>query len=328
MGQPPSDSPEIFVSTSALKPHVAVPVVLTSRAPEPVARYILLFLLTLLTTTVMGQGHYASFLVGFTDRPLDLSRWSLFAHGFLYSLSALTILGCHEFGHYYACRLYRVDASAPYFLPAPFIFGTLGAFIRIRQPLPSKRALFDIGIAGPIAGFVVAVPILLTGMYLSDVVQIPTNFDGVVYEMGEPLLFKMATWLTFGTVPEGYTVNMHPMAFAAWFGMLATALNLLPIGQLDGGHISYAVLGRRSTHVTIAGIACLVGLSFFSTSWIVWAVLMIAMLVMIGPHHPPVWDEHVPLDRTRLWLAVFAVLMFVLCFTPAPIQLVELLRGT
>jgi membrane-associated protease RseP (regulator of RpoE activity) len=238
-----------------------------------------------------------------------------------YSLSILAILGCHELGHYFACRYYRVDSSRPYFLPMPFLLtGTLGAFIRIRAPIPGKRALFDIGIAGPIAGFLVAVPVLLVGMHMSTVVRVPENFRGEIYELGEPLLFKAAEWLTFGSIPDGYSVNMHPMAFAAWFGMLATALNLFPIGQLDGGHISYAVLGRRSTAVTMVMVPCLIGLSFVSTSWVVWTALTIGMLLVFGPRHPRVFDEDQPLDRNRLLLAVFALLMFVLCFTPAPIQ--------
>jgi membrane-associated protease RseP (regulator of RpoE activity) len=203
----------------------------------------------------------------------------------------------------------------------PFLLtGTLGAFIRIRTPIPGKRALFDIGVAGPIAGFLVAVPLLLVGMWMSTVVAVPQDFKGAVFELGEPLLFKAAEWLTFGTIPDGYTVNMHPMAFAAWFGMLATALNLFPIGQLDGGHISYAVLGRHSTTLTLAGVACLIGLTFVSTSWIVWAGLTILMLVTVGPRHPRTLDEDVPLDVGRLWLAAFALLMFILCFTPAPIE--------
>jgi membrane-associated protease RseP (regulator of RpoE activity) len=206
--------------------------------------------------------------------------------------------------------------------------GTLGAFIRIRQQIPSKRQLFDIGIAGPIAGFVVAIPALMIGMSLSKVIEVPTNYTGSVYELGEPLLFKAVAWLTFGTVADGYTVNMHPMAFAAWFGMLATALNLFPMGQLDGGHISYAVLGRKSTYVTIATVACLVALTFVSLSWIVWAVVTVAMLFLFGLHHPQTFDEHVPLDRARLWLAAFAVLMFIVCFTPAPAQLVDLTQNT
>ncbi|MGE3405062.1 MAG: site-2 protease family protein, partial [Vicinamibacterales bacterium] len=311
MGPSPSETPD-------LQPP-PIPLGYMQR-PERKLKYIILFALTVLTTTYAGQLHYASFLVGFSDRALDIGGWDLFARGLWYSVAILGILGAHEYGHYFACRYYRVDASAPYFLPAPLpLTGTLGAFIRIRQPIPGKRALFDIGIAGPIAGFVVAVPVLLIGMYMSNVVQIPPDFEGSVIELGEPLLFKLAAWLTFGPIPEGYTVNMHPVGFAAWFGMLATALNLFPIGQLDGGHISYAVLGRKSTFITLGMVICLIGLTFLSMSWLVWTVLTVAMLVVFGPRHPRVYDEDMPLDRTRLWLAAFAVLMFVLCFTPAPI---------
>jgi membrane-associated protease RseP (regulator of RpoE activity) len=288
---------------------------------EPVWRYVILFALTVLSTTQAGGLHYASFTVAFSDQIPQIPLFSLLLHGLWYSMSILAILGCHELGHYFACRYYRVDSSRPYFLPMPFLLtGTLGAFIRIRAPIPGKRALFDIGIAGPIAGFIVALPVLLIGMHLSNVVKLPTSFRGEVFELGEPLLFKAAEWLTFGNIPDGYSVNMHPMAFAAWFGMLATALNLFPIGQLDGGHISYAVLGRRSTVVTMVMVPCLIGLSFVSTSWVVWTVLTIGMLLMFGPRHPRVIDEEIPLDSSRLWLSAFALLMFVLCFTPAPIQ--------
>jgi membrane-associated protease RseP (regulator of RpoE activity) len=283
--------------------------------------HVVLFLATVLSTTIIGELHYAGFITDFAVRPLTLTGGALLLRGLWYSGTILAILGCHELGHYFACRYYDVDASLPFFLPAPFaLTGTLGAFIRIRAPIPGKRALFDIGIAGPIAGFLVALPVLLIGMHLSSVVKLPTSFRGEVFELGEPLLFKAAEWLTFGSIPDGYSVNMHPMAFAAWFGMLATALNLFPIGQLDGGHISYAVLGRRSTVVTMVMVPCLIGLSFVSTSWIVWTVLTVGMLLAFGPRHPRVIDEEVPLDRSRLWLAAFALLMFVLCFTPAPIQ--------
>jgi membrane-associated protease RseP (regulator of RpoE activity) len=301
---------------------------LPARRREPRLRYILLFLATIVTTTYAGMLHYEAFRVGFTDQRLLISAASLIIHGFWYSVPILLILGSHEFGHYFACRYYGVDASLPYFLPMPLVLtGTLGAVIRIRQPIPSKRALFDIGIAGPIAGFVVAIPLLMLGMYLSNVIPIPPEFTGTVVEFGEPLLFKAASWLHFGSVADGYTVNMHPMVFAAWFGMLATALNLFPIGQLDGGHICYAVLGRRSTLVTFGMVLCLIGLTFWSYSWIVWTVLTVAMLVGFGPHHPRVWDEDVPLDRGRLWLALFAVIMFILCFTPAPLELRDLVPG-
>ena len=238
------------------EPPVVIPPTPSSRLRrEPLWRYVVLFALTLLSTTQAGGLHYVSFTTAFSDQIPRMPIFSLLLHGLWYSLSILAILGCHELGHYFACRYYRVDSSRPYFLPMPFLLtGTLGAFIRIRAPIPGKRALFDIGIAGPIAGFLVALPVLLIGMHLSSVVKLPTSFRGEVFELGEPLLFKAAEWLTFGSIPDGYSVNMHPMAFAAWFGLLATALNLFPISQLDGGHIAYAVFGRRSTVVSMVMI--------------------------------------------------------------------------
>lgn len=236
--------------------------------------------------------------------------------GWTYSATILAILGSHEFGHYFACRYYDVDASLPYFLPLPTIFGTLGAFIRIREPIPSKRMLFDIGIAGPIAGFLVALPALFFGVALSTVV--PIGGDGLWF--GEPLLVKLAARVLWGPLPDGQTLALHPIAFAAWFGLLATAFNLFPVGQLDGGHISYAVLGRRSTFVTIGTIGVAIALAIRSTSWIAWTVVMIAMLSIFGLPHPRTIDEDVPLDRTRLILTVVAAIIFALCFTPVPIE--------
>ena len=293
----------------------------------PLWRHVVLFALTVVTTTLVGASHYASYDLDFINRPLELSSFEFYLNGLWYSVSILAILGAHEFGHYYACRYYRVDASLPYFLPAPLpLTGTLGAFIRIRQVIPGKRELFDIGIAGPIAGFIVAIPVLLIGMRLSHVSQLPPDTSGFV-ELGEPLLFKAASWIFWGTPPDGYSINMHPMAFAAWFGLLATALNLFPIGQLDGGHISYAVLGRKSTLVTLGTVVCLIVLTYLSTSWLVWTVLTVVMLLTFGPRHPRTFDEEVPLDRARLWLAAFALLMFILCFTPAPIEPLDIVKG-
>jgi len=287
--------------------------------------HVLLFVLTIVSTTLAGAGHYASFRSDFLDRPLGLPLTTLLLGGLWYSGTILAILGCHELGHYFACRYYDVDASLPFFLPVPppFLTGTLGAFIRIREQIPQKRMLFDIGIAGPIAGFLVAVPALFLGLAMSHVVKLPADFTG--FELGEPLLFKAASTLLWGTVPDGYSLNLHPMAFAAWFGLLATALNLFPIGQLDGGHISYAVLGRRSTYVTFAMMAAAIGLAFFSRSWLVWTGLMIGMLVAFGPRHPRVFDEDVPLDRTRFVLALVALAMLIVCFTPAPIEPTQLI---
>jgi membrane-associated protease RseP (regulator of RpoE activity) len=287
--------------------------------------HVLLFGLTFASTTFMGAVNYGAFVSDFGLHPVSIPFEALLLRGLWYSVTILAILGCHEMGHYVACRYYDVDASLPYFIPAPIVTGTLGAFIRIREQIPSKRMLFDIGIAGPIAGFLVAVPALFIGLSMSRVVQLPHDFSG--FELGEPLLFQGASKLLWGTPPDGYSLNLHPVAFAAWFGLFATALNLFPILQLDGGHISYAVLGRRSTYVTFAMIAVAVGLAYFSrTSWLVWTALMIVMLIALGPRHPPVFDEDVPLDRSRIILAVFAVVMFALCFTPAPIEPMDLIR--
>jgi len=309
----------------------------TVRVPPPPRRdriwvHVVLLLLTVASTTFVGGCHYLSFDQAFDTAPpmSDQDGWafilnifsqpSFYLNGLWYSLTVLGILGCHEMGHYVACLRYGVDASRPYFLPAPLpLTGTLGAFIRIRSRIPSKVALFDIGIAGPIAGFVVAVPALFIGLSLSEVVRLPED-QSQLMSLGEPLLFRLASWLLFGDVAEGYSINMHPMAFAAWFGLLATALNLFPIAQLDGGHISYAVLGRRSLWITLAMVVVALGLTFLSSSWIAWTVMLLLMLVLVGPRHPPTLDDDTPLDRTRLWLALFALVMLIVCFTPAPIE--------
>lgn len=270
----------------------------------------------------VGSFHYASFAADFTNNIQNIS----FVQGAWYSLTILAILGTHEFGHYFACRYYRLDATLPYFLPAPLpLTGTIGAVIRIREPIRNKPMLFDIGAAGPIAGFVVAVPTLFLGLSLSRLVVLPEDFVGM--SLGEPLLFKFAASVVWGDIPEGYTINLHPMAFAAWIGLLITALNLFPIGQLDGGHIAYAVLGPHATSLSLVTVGIIVGLAFFFSSWIVWAILMVTMLIFLGPRHPKIPDEHVPLDSTRRWLAIATAVIFAICFTPAPLEVMEILTS-
>ena len=283
----------------------------------------LLFFLTLASTTLVGAYDYAAFLAGFAH-PLDAVSWHTVLPGFWYSGTLLGILGAHEMGHYLLCRRYDVDATLPYFLPMPLLLtGTLGAVIKIREAFPTRTVLFDIGVAGPIAGFVVLVPAHFYGLTLSNVVPVPTG--GSLLFLGEPLLFRGATHLVFGTVADGMTVNMHPMVFAAWFGMLATALNLLPFGQLDGGHIAYATLGRWSTAISLITVGgAVVMTSFSSISWLVMTIMMLVMLFLLGPRHPRVIDEHEPLGPGRRLIAVMAVIIFILCFTPTPIELQDL----
>ena len=290
--------------------------------------HVLLFIATALTTTVVGVDLYGSFLSDFGVRRLIVRSALPFLFGGLwYSLTILAILGAHEMGHYLACRYYRISATLPYFIPFPpllFVTGTLGAVIRIRQPFRSKRQLFDVGVAGPFAGFLVALPALFVGLSLSNVARVPPNFVG--YDLGEPLLYQFASRLIFGPIPDGYSVNLHPMAFAAWLGLLVTMLNLLPFWQLDGGHVSYAVFGRRSRVVSLGTAAITILLTFVSLSWSLWALLMLVILVVVGPSHPPIVDEHVALDRSRRWLAAAALAVFIICFMPAPIQPLDLLH--
>lgn len=275
-----------------------------------------LFLATLATTWFVGASHYQSFLAGLTGRYPEISWLS----GGWYAVAVLAILGAHEFGHYVMCRRYGVDASLPYFIPGPTIAGTFGAVIRIRDGFPTRAALFDIGVAGPIAGFIALIPFLLVGMAWSTVVRVPDDFEGMV--LGTPLLFDLATRLFFDTVPDGYSLNIHPMVFAAWFGMLATALNLLPFGQLDGGHLMYALIGRRSVWVSYATVLIAVGLTVYSTSWAALTLMMLVMMFFLGTRHPTVWNEYDGLDGKRIAVFAFAVVMLVLCFTSAPVELV------
>jgi membrane-associated protease RseP (regulator of RpoE activity) len=259
-------------------------------------RHILLFLLTVATTTDVGTSYYLSFLSELGTRAVRLD-WTMVRHGMIYSAAVLGILGAHEMGHYLACRYYNLDATLPFFLPFPLlsISGTLGAVIKIKEPFPTRKALFDIAVAGPLAGFAVLVP----------------------------LLFQLMAWLKFGSVGDQWQLNLHPIGFAAWFGMLATAWNLLPFGQLDGGHLAYATLGDRSRVLSFATVAASIGMCFVSKSWIVMTGMMLAMLYFFGPRHPPVMDEYEPLGRGRHAIAILAVVLFVLCFTPVPIDIVN-----
>lgn len=285
----------------------------------------LLLVATLATTTVVGAFHYDGFLAAFDVRSprFDLA---MFLNGFWYSGTLLAILGAHELGHYFMCRYHRVDATLPYFLPAPLpLTGTIGAFIRIREIFPSKAVLFDIGVGGPIAGFVLLLPALFVGLGLSNIAPLPENFEGL--SLGEPLLFKLAAWLVWGPVPADASINLHPMAFAAWFGLIATALNLMPFGQLDGGHIAYAVLGPRATWVSLATVLTAIALTFVSSSWLVVTIMMLVMLFTVGARHPRVIDEHLPLDPTRRRIALASAIIFILCFTPAPIEPYQLISN-
>ena len=293
-----------------------------------VVRHVVLLVLTFITTTLVGAFHYEGFISEFGRVRPTLTWPGLLLRGMWYSCGVLGILGAHEMGHYLACRYYKLNASLPYFLPffvpvPAFQTGTLGAVIRIRSPFPTRTVLFDVGIAGPIAGFVVLLPVLFFGLSQSQILALPSTGSGVY--LGEPLLFQWATTLIHGSVRDGFGLNAHPMVFASWFGMLATALNLLPFGQLDGGHITYAALGRFSTPVSILTVSGAIVMTFISTSWLVLTLMMLVMLLVLGPRHPRVLYEYEPLNPGRRVLAVVALLILALCFTPVPIQPYQLI---
>ncbi len=236
--------------------------------------------------------------------------------GLAFSLSALLILLCHEMGHYAACRFYGIPCTPPFFLPVPFNFGTFGAFIRIKAPIHSKRQLFDIGIAGPLAGFVALVPFLLYGIAKSQPAPLPGTHGGSLLYLGHCLAIELATWLFHGRLAKGMVLNLHPVAIAAWLGLFATSLNLIPLGQLDGGHILYAATGRLQRRLALPLWLGLGLLGFYWPGWWLWCVIVL----VIGLFHPPVYDESIPLDPKRRALALLALLLFLLCFIPVPIR--------
>jgi membrane-associated protease RseP (regulator of RpoE activity) len=326
---PPSQSELRWAEPEYPSPEYAYAPFVVRRFQHKYWLHALLFLATLATTTFVGGLHFVSFISDFGARAVALTPRGLLSYvwpyGLWYSGTLLLILGAHEMGHYLACRYHRVDATLPYFLPAPLpLTGTIGAFIKIREAFPNRRILFDIGVAGPLAGFAVLVPALFLGIAMSNVRPLPPNFSG--WSLGEPLLFRLATWMVWGTIDGNYSLNLHPMAFAAWFGLLATALNLMPFGQLDGGHISYSALGRRSTVISLITIAVAVALTFVSSSWLMMTIMMLLMLFAFGPRHPSVIDESVELDAGRRGIALFSALVFIACFTPVPIEALDLLR--
>jgi membrane-associated protease RseP (regulator of RpoE activity) len=279
----------------------------------------LLFLATLLTTTVVGAGLAQSFerRVPF-DYNLDGYRTMLHDPAYLlgglpFSLTLLAILLAHEMGHYLAARYYGVDATLPFFLPVPSPIGTFGAFIRIRSAIVSKRILFDIGIGGPLAGFAVLIVPLIVGVSRSQVAPGIAARGDLIF--GTPLVLRFFEWaILHRAVPAD--VYLHPVARAAWVGLLATALNLLPIGQLDGGHVLYAFLGERMRMLSriFVGVLVLMGF-FFAWSWFFWA----GLLFFFGMRHPVIIDP-APLNPVRRWLALAALIILILSFTPTPIR--------
>lgn len=321
------NSPEIYVPSEIYAPDGAE----VSVARQPKHRYwahLLLLALTVFTTLVVGARLEWNFLIGLPPFTLGNEifpvQWALQGNhlllGLPFSLTLMLILLAHEMGHYLFCVRYGVSATLPFFIPFPTLIGTLGAFIRIKSPLRSRAVLFDIGIAGPIAGFVVALVVLICSLGFSRVA--PNGASPPDIQLGYPLVFyvvrKFLIALGYSQGLAGLPLSrlyLHPVAIAAWVGMFATSLNLLPGGQLDGGHIVFAVSPRAHKTISRMTILALIPLAlFYWTGWLLWAVL----LRLSGMRHPsvPVWPE---INTGRRWLAGCALLMLVVTFSYIPI---------
>ncbi len=295
------------------------PVVLRS-ASRRLWLHSLLFLLTIASTTILGVRFAYNFDANLP--PFDLERDfavlarvldspALLLTGLPYSLTLMTILLAHELGHYLACVYYRIDASLPYFLPAPTFIGTLGAFIRFRSPIYSRKVLFDVGSAGPFAGFVFVLPALAVGLSYSKV--IPGIVQRGDMAFGTPLLLRLMEWLVLPGVPSN-DIYLHPIARAAWVGLLATALNLLPIGQLDGGHILYSFFGDRHGFISTVACLALIPMGLMYWPWALWGVL----LLFFARRHFSIMDPS-DIGAGRRRLGLLALVIFVLCFIPEPV---------
>lgn len=270
--------------------------------------HVLLFLITVLTTLIVGMR-----MEGIDNPLLHLEQ---FYRGLPYAGTLLGILFCHEMGHYLTARYYGMDVTLPYFIPAPPPFlGTFGAIIRMKSPPQHRRALLHIGAAGPIAGFCVAVPAMIYAYATSTVVPVSADMGGPY--LAEPLLLQIIGYLVVGPLPSGMSLAVNSVGLAAWFGLLVTVFNLLPIGQLDGGHIVYALLGRQARYVSWAMMGALLVLGLAWPGWILWAFLG----WLSGRRQPTVLDRYDPLSRYSHIIAGIALAIFILCFMPVPIAL-------
>ena len=291
---------------------VLMPAADARRADQPIRLWVhwLLFGLTIVTTTWAGAAHQGVNLLREPER---------FGVGLPYSLGLLAILGVHELGHYFMARHHGIHVTPPYFIPVPMALGTFGAFIQMRSPVHDRRALFDVAVAGPLAGLVIAVPALLIGLQSSTVIPDAASVDGMIggTSVGSSVLFALLAKLSIGPALEyGHVLRLSPLAFAGWLGLLVTALNLLPIGQLDGGHMSSAMFGRRTSGAigTIAMWTLVLLAIFVWPGLTMWAILV---FFIAGTSVPPL-NDLTPIAPHRQWVgyATFGILALILAPLP------------
>ena len=292
--------------------------------PPSIWPALILFLLTVLTTLSVGSEFALSYAQNREPFSGDQDPFAMmlvpFQHphllvlGVPFSFTLLVILMAHEMGHFVACRFYGISASYPYFIPAPTLFGTFGAFIRIRSPITTRRALFDVGFAGPLVGFLIAAPAMAFAVAHSKI--IPGVQNGADILFGDPPLVRLLNSLLHPGVASG-SILLHPIGRAAWIGMFATALNLLPVWQLDGGHILFSLAPDKHRQASLAVALTLVGLGIYCWhGWLLWGVVLTVLCMRY--RHPPLYDPWETLDAKRRLMALLAIAIFILCFTPWP----------
>ncbi len=281
--------PEYTAYYESRKRRFQIPDKLKLRGPK---LHILLFILTILSTYIVN--------------------------GIQYSLSIVSILFAHEMGHYLMCRRHGISATLPYFIPFPFPsvnpFGTLGAVIKMKSRIPNRRALFDVGVAGPLAGLAVTIPVLIIGLKKSSFISLSNVPEGTM-GLGNSLLFSQLVRFILGPTPDGFDIILHPMAFAGWAGLFVTALNLLPIGQLDGGHILYAIFGHKSEKIyKYTMLVFIIICALWYQGWL----LIILLLLWFGFRHPPPENDYIPIDRKRKFIGYATFFIFLISFIPRP----------
>ncbi len=290
---------------------------------KPVWINIALLVATICTTTLAGAIQWAGIYEPSVSSLLDIlvtatTPFYLWNGLLFFSIPLLAILGIHEMGHYFVSKHHHLDTSLPFFipLPPPFILGTFGALISTREPIPDRKTLLEVGAAGPICGFLVAIPVCLIGLYLMQQNPIPApETGGGMIVLTFPLVLQGLS--AFFSMPADITFQIHPTLFAGWVGLFLTAINLLPVGQLDGGHVARALLKEKHKYASWIVIVAIVGLGLFYTGWLFFAIII---LFMIGTQHQPPLNEITPLDTKRIMIGILALGIFVLCFAPLPLS--------
>jgi membrane-associated protease RseP (regulator of RpoE activity) len=292
---------------------------------RPVAWPLVLFFLTVISTLSVGAEFARSYARGeapystnenpFVTMAQPILHPSLLELGIPFSFTLLSILLAHELGHYFACRVHDIEATYPYFLPAPTLFGTLGAFIRIRSPIPTRRALFDVGLSGPVVGFIFAVPALVFAIANSKYIS-PESWDADALHFGNPPLVRLVSALLHPHMNPRLLL-LHPVGQAAWVGLFVTALNLLPAWQLDGGHILYSLAPAQHRRISLFVGLVILSMGWFTwPGWYLWGGLIVTFSWFF--RHPPLLDRWQPLDPVRRLWALGAIVIFLLSFTPWP----------